>query len=222
MRKSGVASLFGNKLVVGIAAGLAISLALSYAVMLLVTDDSADADSPDPERRLAAIEVLAERADDERAVEVLHRMSNDPVPRVARAATRAIGRGRRHERNRKALRTIIVEADCGAARGEAAAALGECEDVDPAVLTRMLAKDRDPMARAGAAKGLSRRRNRDDLPELLDALEDPDSRVRLWAITAIRKITALHFQYVAERPPSEQRKEIAKIRADVQRRSKRR
>jgi len=241
MRKSGVSALLESKLVMGVAAGVLISCVLSYAIFS-GGDAFDDVDSPDPVRRLAAIEDLAGRTD-ERSVKVLRRMSNDSVPRVARAATKAIGRGYHHERNRKALRAIAAEADSGAARGAAATALGDCEDVNPKLLARMLVNDRDPMARAGAARGLVRRWDRfakpkrpgDELSqrqkavlaevrkvalsELLDALEDPDSRVRLWAITGVRRITAMHFVYVAERPPSEQRKEIAQIRADIRRRT---
>jgi len=221
MRKNGLSALFEDKIVMGVVVGVVALFALSYVIFSGDGSGDGDVDSPDPERRLAAINALAEQGEDEDTVRILHRMSNDTSPRVAMAATRAIGRRYRNTANRKALEAIVIEAKSGAARGAAAAALGECEDVDPATLTRMLAKDPDPMARAGAAKGLAKRRDYDDLPELLDALSDPDSRVRLWAITGIRKTTAMHFKYVAERHPSEQVKEIAEIRATIQRRKRR-
>ena len=105
------------------------------------------------------------------------------------------------------------------ARGAAAAALGECPEVDVRVLTRAMLSDSDAQARAGAAKGLARRRDKATLPQLVQALEDPDPRVRLWAITAIRRITAFHFKYDAARAPEQQRDEIAFITQTLQQRS---
>ena len=54
-----------------------------------------------------------------------------------------------------------------------------CPEVDVKGLTAAMSDGReDPIVRAGAAKGLAGRRDTTSIPRLVDALEDPDSRVR--------------------------------------------
>ena len=48
--------------------------------------------------------------------------------------------------------------------------------------------------------------------ELVAALEDPDARVRLWAVTAISRTTALRFDYDARVTPEKQRDNIRIIK----------
>ena len=55
-------------------------------------------------------------------------------------------------------------------------------------------------------------RNPKAIPELVAALEDPDERVRIWAITAIHKMIARRFPYDAKLPPERQRHEIDRIK----------
>ena len=204
--KSMVTMTTRNKFALGLTVVLAIVAAIIY------WPGGGDPDSSDPDQRLAAARAL-EGKTDEASVAVLRRLSNDRETRVVLAAVSSIKRGRTAERNRKALVTILAESDSPVARSAAATALGHCPEVDVNVLTAVLSNRReDPIVRAGAAKGLAGRRDGKSIPRLVDALEDPDPRVRLWAITAIGRMTALRFDYDAARPPAEQREKIRHIR----------
>jgi len=170
------------------------------------------ADSADPEDRIRAAAQLASK-DSPAARKALRRLSRDSNRYVAIRAVWTIG-----ERRTRASRDLLGEIarDRGAhsaARHEAAAALGKFKDADPGILTELLTVEADAEVRAGAAKGLLRMRNPKTLPELVRALEDPDRRVRLWAITAIHKMIARRFPYDAKLPPDKQRHEIERIKA---------
>ena len=196
-----------------IAVGLIVVLGVVTAI--IYWPGGPDPDSSDPDERLAAARDLAGRTD-EGSVATLRRLSDDRQERVAIAAVGSLAKGRTAARNRKVLVAILDESDSRAARSAAASAIGDCPEVDLKLLTRVLHNVReDPVVRAGAARGIGRRRDPAGLPQLLNALEDDDPRVRLWAITAIGRITALRFRYDAARPPSEQVEEIRRIRTTL-------
>jgi len=190
-------------------AGLIALVVLLAAVIFVYWPGGGDPDSPEPARRLAAIAELR-GSTDEKAVSTLHRLSRDPVPLVAVAAVKAIGAA--PESNHQTLKQILTESDSGAVRGEAAAELGKCKQVKTEILTEVMRTDKDPQARAGAARGLSRRRDRGALEQLVAALEDGDPRVRLWAITAISRTTAMRFDYDAGKSPEQQQDKISVIK----------
>jgi len=183
------------------------------AVIMYWPADRGNPDSSDPGKRLAAVSALA-GGTSESSVSTLHRLSGDVAPRVAVAAVRAIGAGK-HERNRRILAEIVLKAERGQVRGAAAAELGGFQETDPRPLIAVLAGDPSGQARAGAAKGLARLRKGTAMAQLVKALEDPDRRVRLWAITALSRITALRFIYYAHRAPASQQRNIARIKQQL-------
>lgn len=192
------------------------ALVAAVTVLLWLLDAGGEgasdlAKSADPRDRQQAVERLRGRGSDA-ARRTLRLLSRDPDKWVAVRAIRALGEDR-SEANRKALAEMAADRGLsGRARGEAAATLGNFKDADTAVLTQMLAGDPNAEARAGAAKGLVRMRNPKAIPELVAALEDPDERVRIWAITAIHKMIARRFPYDAKLPPERQRHEIDRIK----------
>jgi HEAT repeat protein len=174
------------------------------------------AKSADPQERHKAVERLRGRSSDA-ARQTLRLLSRDPDRWVAVRAIRALGENH-SEANRRALVAMVTDRDLSArARGEAAATLGSFKDADPTVLAQALTSDPNAEARAGAAKGLLRMRNPKAIPELVQALEDRDPRVRIWAITAIHKMIARRFPYNAKLPPARQRQEIERIKAYLRR-----
>ncbi|MCP4377796.1 MAG: HEAT repeat domain-containing protein [bacterium] len=178
-----------------------------------------DPNSPDPQERLRAINELAGSTDGE-SVSTLVSLSGDPKQHVAIAAVKAIGAT--PKTSHAPLRKILTgTSNSPPVRAEAVAALGKCPkaNVEVAVLTKVLTGDPDPQVRAGAARGLARRRDKVAIRELVAALEDPDARVRLWAITAIGRTTALRFEYDAWAMPENQRKQIAVIKDTLRRRT---
>jgi len=200
-------------------AGLAALILLLGAIAMACWPDAGDPNSPDPERRLQAVTNLKGRSDSE-AVKTLVRLSRDSKPRVAVAAIKMIAAS--PESSHTPLQEILAAPDISPpARAEAAAALGKCpkKNVPITVLTQVLTSDADAQVRAGAARGLSRRRDPAALKDLVGALEDPDARVRLWAITAIGRTTALRFDYDARVPPEKQRDKIRTIKATLTQRT---
>ncbi|GAH31375.1 unnamed protein product, partial [marine sediment metagenome] len=153
----------------------AVLAALLVAVVIVYCPGSGgDPNSSDPEKRLAAVAELRGKTD-QASLEALRRLSDDSEPRVAVAAVNAISSG--SGKSSRILKEILAGSGGGPARGAAAAALGRCKDVDGGILADALT-DKDPIVRAGAAKGLARRREGAALPDLVAALEDPDARVR--------------------------------------------
>ncbi|MBT3199595.1 MAG: HEAT repeat domain-containing protein [Phycisphaerales bacterium] len=196
-------------------AGLAALILLLGAIAMACWPEAGDPDSPDPEKRLQAIAKLEGRTDTE-AVQTLVRLSRDRKPRVSVAAIKMIASS--PESSHAPLQEILAEPDISPpARAEAAAALGKCpkQNVPITVLTQVLTGNADAQVRAGAARGLSRRKDPAALKELVAALEDPDARVRLWAVTAIGRTTALRFDYDARVPPEQQRDKIRTIKATL-------
>lgn len=186
------------------------------AVVIYWPANRGDPNSSDPDDRLAAVLSLAGKTDDD-SVRTLHRLSSDVEPRVAVAAVRAIAVVKR-DRSRQILSEIVAKAERGAVRGAAAAELGGFQQTDARILIDVLAGDPSSEARAGAAKGLSRLRKAGAMDQLVKSLEDPDRRVRLWAVTALSRITALRFIYYADRDPQSQQQNIARIKQQLRQR----
>jgi HEAT repeat protein len=192
-------------------AGL-VALVVMLVAVVIVYWPGGDPNSPDPEKRLEAIIQLSGSTDEE-SVSTLIRLARDPEPHVAIAAVKAIGAAPKS--SHVALQRILARPDNSPpVRAEAVAALGKCPktNVEVTVLTKVLATDTDPQVRAGAARGLARRRDGTAMKELVAALEDPDARVRLWAVTAISRTTALRFDYDARIPPEQQQDKIRIIK----------
>ena len=194
-------------------AGLVALVVMLVAVVIVYWPGGGDPNSPDPEKRLEAITQLSGHADEE-SVSTLIRLSRDSEPRVAIAAVKAIGAAPKS--SHVPLQRILARPDNSPpVRAEVFAALGKCPkaNVKVTVLTEALTTAKDPQVRAGAARGLARRRDRVALKELVAALEkDPDARVRLQAVTAISRTTALRFDYDAWTPPEQQRDKIRIIK----------
>jgi hypothetical protein len=103
-------------------------------------------------------------------------------------------------------------------RREALLELGKLQDTDPKLLTDALADDPAPDIRAAAARGLSRLKSEEAIPELLDALDDDDINVRTWAITGLNNtLVGVRFPYDARAPRPERLKQIESIRAYLER-----
>lgn len=171
--------------------------------------DDASLTSSDPVKRLVAMEsLLKENTDAARAR--LRSMTQDDDPRVIMQSLRGMGINR-DEANRRQLETFAFESPRPEYRREALAALGQYQNVSVSHFTQVLAGDRDPQARAGAAQALARRADRSTIPAMYKALSDPDARVRVWAITGIKEITFITFIYEAALPPAEQREVIVQI-----------
>jgi HEAT repeat protein len=174
--------------------------------------DARQSRSAGADDRLQAIDRLAERHSGA-ARDTLTRLTKDPDPQAALSAVRAMGGA--PQEYRQTLVEVASGHSQGLVRGEAAAALGNY--VGPQrgehlrLLTTMLTSDGDAEARAGAARGLARLAELKTLPQLVQALRDPDQRVRVQAITAIGQITATRFPYRAELPPQQQERTIRDI-----------
>lgn len=189
------------------------------AIVAVCWPGGADPNSPDPRVRLQAIAKLSGQTDD-KSVNTLVTLTRDPKPHVAIAAVKAIGAAPKS--SHVPLQKILTQtSNSSPVRAEAVAALGKCPkaNVKIEVLTKILTSDPDPEVRAGAARGLSRRRDKVAIKELVDALEDPDARVRLWAITAIGRTTALRFDYDASLEPEKQQKQIRSIKDTLRQRT---
>jgi hypothetical protein len=205
-----------SKKLVGVAIGFVAAIAVVAGLLwyLHSRDGAAQelAGSSDPNDRGRAAERLRGRRSDA-ALRTLRSLSKDKDKWVAIKAVRAIGDDR-SAYARDALVEILQDKEANAsARGEAASTLGKFKDADPQVLTHALTSDPAPEARAGAAKGLRRMRKPETIPQLVQALEDGDPRVRTWAITAIHKMIARRFPYDARKSPQAQRQEINRIKA---------
>ena len=200
-------------------AGLVALVVVLVVITIVCWPDGGDPNSPDPAMRMQAITRLSGRTDTE-SVTTLIRLTGDPKPHVAIAAVKAIGDAPKS--SHVPLQKILARPDTSPpVRAEVAAALGNCPkaNVKITVLTEILAQDADPQVRAGAARGLARRRDKAALKELVAALEDPDARVRLWAVTAIGRTTALRFVYDARVPPEQQRDKIRIIKETLRKRT---
>jgi HEAT repeat protein len=170
---------------------------------------SGDASSADARKRLAGVESLRGR-EDNAARQRLVALADDPDRRVAFQAVKAMGVNR-DEETYQALLQIAKEAQDPQVRGAAYSSLGQYDQTNLDLLTGALQDEKEPLARAGAARGLAhklemnRQQGRAAIPDLYRALYDPDPAVRGWAITAICKVTITRFNYSATTPPEAQR-----------------
>lgn len=211
------ARIVANRTVIFVLAGLGLVLMVAVVWMVMAPEPIAgDPTSSDPAQRMEAASSLGNR-DDQDAVKTLVILAGDQNDQVAVRAVRSLGR-QKTELSREALQNLLDSADKARIRGAAAAELGQYEDLDPSVLTNVLSNPKaEPETRAGAAKGLSRLKDRDAVPQLFQALSDPDPKVRLWASTALGKITGRRYMYYAEKPPSQQREVIEAIERSLKR-----
>ncbi len=196
--------------------GVVAAALAAIAVAVYWPANRGDADSSDPDERFAAALNLAGQTDED-SIRTLRRLSSDAEPRVAVAAVRAIAVDKR-EQSRQFLSEIVAKAKRGVVRGAAAAELGGFPQTDARTLIGVLAGDSSGSARAGAAKGLARLRKAEAMDELVEALDDPDRRVRLWAVTALSRITALRFIYHADKDPPSQQQNIDRIKEQLRQR----
>ena len=186
---------------------LAVALTVQYW-----PEASADPKSSDLHERLKAVSQLADRSDDE-SFEIVVELTDDPELRVARSAVRIIA-SRLTKASEAKLKDIAVESKRGALRGAAAAGLGYYKDTDCRLLTGMLLNDKDPAARAGAAKGLARLGDRAAIGDVLKAMADPDLAVRQNSYEALGKLTARWFMFSpadAEQTRDAQLKKIRRL-----------
>ena len=167
--------------------------------------------SDDPNGRLLAAADLGDSTSGV-ARETLVRLAGDASVAVAVQAVQSLGRNV-CPANREAMSSLLTSPHLRPeARAEALAEMGRFPDADPHPLIAALAADDDARIRAGAAMGLTRLRNPAALPELSRRLEDPDPRVRIWAITGIHRMITRRFPYDAKADPATQAAVIRKIR----------
>ncbi len=115
------------------------------------------------------------------------------------------------DETRRLQQQVLTSSD-QPARRRALLELGQRDDADPAVLTDVLAADPLPETRAAAARGLSRLRSVQAVPQLVEALSDEDLKVRTWAITALNRTFGGRFQFAADAPLERRRLHIYNIR----------
>ncbi len=75
---------------------------------------------------------------------------------------------------------------------------------DPEVLVEKLAEDKAPEVRSAAATALGRIESWEAGPKLIEALRDPDPRVRAQAGVALKRIMGVDFGYRANDPKREE------------------
>jgi HEAT repeat protein len=170
-------------------------IALAITVGVRYWPDQVDPASGDIHQRLRAVDKLAGRTD-QQALDTLGQFTGDSETRVARSAIRVIG-GRSDDASRMMLKQIAEDNESGVLRGTAAAELGNFKKTDYRMLADMMLCDKDPNARAGAAKGLRRLRLRESVDSLLEAMGDSDAVVRLNAAGAVGVITGRWFKFDA-------------------------
>ncbi len=99
-------------------------------------------------------------------------------------------------------------------RCDALKKLGRVKGTDPKLLTEPLSDDPSPKVRQAAARGLGQLRDRRSIPALMDALDDEDLNVRVWAITALHNTLngEIRFPYKASNPREQRLLQIDNIR----------
>jgi len=160
-------------------------------------------------------EIEAQRQRGARAdVKRLNALAENSHERVSAAAISALGQSGTTEGDQHLAEILRGGADAEA-RANAAVALGANPSADPQTITPYLAQGNDPVVRAGAAQGLARwssPQRREALPTLVAALDDPDPKVRAWAIRGIHRISVKRFLYDPAQPPQTQRQQIDYIK----------
>ncbi|MCH8052522.1 MAG: HEAT repeat domain-containing protein [Planctomycetes bacterium] len=92
-------------------------------------------------------------------------------------------------------------------------AVGACAPTAGDLVQRL--EDRDPLTRIRAITQITRARQTDLIPKLVDRLEDEDSAVRFVAIFALEELTGSHLGYDYAAPKSERVKAVAAWREFV-------
>jgi len=174
-----------------------------------------DPESSDMQRRLKAISELVGQPD-QASLDTLVKLVSDPELRVAKASIRAIG-NRRDAPARLVLKQLASEHKSGELRGTAAAELGRFKETDYRLLTAMLLEDKDPKARAGAARGLTLLHNSDAVDSLLKALGDTDADVRGEAFHALGRCTGRWFEFDPNSPLEVRTEAIEVIKGELAR-----
>jgi len=174
----------------------------------------AQAESPDADERLKAVNGLADIGSDG-AADALIRACADPDERVAVRAIAAVKRrGRRKDvpHLRRAVRD-----DRPKVRASAVTALGQFplrNDVDANLLISRLNDPYEyPEVRGAAARSLGRMHIWGAMAHLVDALEDSDAYVRGQAGAAVRRILGRDYGFRANASSGRRREVIARIRA---------
>lgn len=190
--------------------GLIILVAMIVGVIFMYWPSSADPKSSDMNERLEAVGGLVGSSDEE-SLRILVKLVDDPEPRVAKAAIRAIG-SRGDEASRLELERVATKSKNAELRGIAAAELGKFQKTDYRVLTGILLNDKDPKARRGAGRGLKRLHNAAAMKSLVEALGDTDGDTRRNAFEAIGAATAIRLQFNALASLDTRNKQIAEIK----------
>jgi HEAT repeat protein len=142
-------------------------------------------------------------------------LTANPDRNTALSAVRNLGL-QGDEESRKSLEVVLADPDRDPrVRSAAAATLGRFETMDPKPLARILANEENVHVRRGAARGLMKwtsTENNQAIPDLYDALSDPDVHVREAAATALRKATLILFMFDPRKDPRTQGKELSDIR----------
>ncbi len=133
-------------------------------------------------------------------------------PQVARAAVVALGEIPGTE-PRAALQKLAEPSSPPPVRAAAIGALaqGGSEAIDVPKLIAVMGSDRDPLARAAAARGLAHYSNperNEALRPFLKALSDADPQVRSWAIRGVHNISVKRFLFDPTAEPAKQRQQV--------------
>jgi HEAT repeat protein len=164
---------------------LAVALIFALGCESAVVKARRDLGSDDPDRLIAAAEVLG-KARDKESVPRLCELLEDEDAGVREAMCNALG-DIGDERAAEPLAALYVrEENREVARG-AVRALVDLGRAAAPVLVPLL-RHRDPERRAGAARALGKLRAREAVDELIRLIDDRDEEVRMAAIHALRQI----------------------------------
>jgi HEAT repeat protein len=196
-----------------ILAGVAVVLVIIVAMMWWSSSTGADirqARSGKTKDRVEAIDRLA-RTDSDAAAVALAELVEDADVEVAARSVAALGRVRRREAV-PVLKTAVKDAR-PQVREAGVIALGELgRDSDPQALAEALRSDPSPEVRALAARWLGMLRYWEGMPELIQAMNDSELRVRRAAGEAVRRLWGRDFLYRAEDDPEKRGKVVEFIR----------
>jgi len=167
--------------------------------------------------RLAAVTEMTGRTSGKVDAALLEALS-DPDPHVASQAVRAVGRWT-HRDSLPSLKKALHDSRTEV-RVAAVDAIGKFryrDEVDASLLRDFLGSGREvPEVRASAARSLGRMQCWQAMPELVDALEDPDVLVRGRAGAAVCRILGVDFGFRAEASLKNRRRAVREIRSSWQ------
>ncbi|HUU22753.1 MAG TPA: HEAT repeat domain-containing protein [Phycisphaerae bacterium] len=170
--------------------------------------------SDDPDDRIQAVEMLRGSGGDD-ARETLAALAKDKSLKVSLAAAAALGASQ-DESFVGPLRGLVAGAGDPKVRGRAAAGLGRYKSSTTDELVKLLRGDKDAPVRAGAAEGLSQKRDKAAIEPLLLAMaDDPDLAVRKWAAEALYKTVGMRSFYNPNDSLPQRRAMVARFRSEV-------